>query len=138
MKKWFLIAAAAGMFFTLSASDNRYFLNSLGQPAGSKSVSNNVTTYRNKDGQITATAHRKGLVTTFRDAGGKVLGTVTESGRTRTCRNADGVVVLTAVQNGLVITFTNAQGKIVGTGTIQPDKTIVYRDADGSITGSKK
>ena len=137
MKKWCLITAA-GMLFTLSASDNRYFLNSLGQPAGSKSVSNNVTTYRNKDGQIVATAHRKGLVTTFRDAGGKVLGTVTESGRTRTCRNAEGVTVLTAVQNGLVITFTNAQGKIVGTGTIQPDKTVVYRDENNNITGSKK
>ena len=98
MKKWYLLAAVAGMCFTLSASDNRYFLNSLGQAAGSKSVSNGVVTYRNKDGQITATAHRKGLVTTYRDAGGKVLGTVTESGRTRTCRNAAGETVLTAVQ----------------------------------------
>ena len=126
----------AGMALTAPA-DTRYFLDPFGGSGGSVSVNGNVSTYRNDKGEITMTGQREKLVTTYRDPGGEVIGTATEKGRVITYRNAKGDVIYTSTQIGLVITYRDAKDKILGTAKIQPDKSLVFYDADGKIVGSQ-
>ena len=137
MRKLFCTGLLLACAAFAATAGTRYFMDPLGGSGGSASTNGNETIYRNDKGEITMTAHREKLVTTYRNAGGEVIGTATEKGRVTTYRNAKNEVLYTATQVGLVITYRNAKNEILGTATIQPDKSLVYRDAAGKIVGTQ-